>query len=106
MSGERAAEARDGLLQNDNSTFAAGRVLRIGNLLPGRIRHSAIVAMGCSDASLAGVSPAAWAQSLSCAYNGMFPCFFGGLKSRLLRSMPRALMMRARVSRGSITSST
>jgi hypothetical protein len=39
-------------------------------------------------------------------YSGMFPCLRGGLLSRLLRSISKALITRARVSRGSITSST
>src|SRR5690606_32263870 len=38
-------------------------------------------------------------------YNGIFPCFFGGFESRFSRSMSSALISRARVSRGSITSS-
>ena len=40
------------------------------------------------------------------AQSGMLPCFRGGLASRLLRSISKALITRARVSRGSITSST
>src|ERR1041385_558985 len=39
-------------------------------------------------------------------YNGIFPCFFGGFLSRLVRSIRSASMSRGRVSRGSITSST
>ena len=39
-------------------------------------------------------------------YKGMFPCFFHGFSSRLFWSMSKALITLARVSRGSITSST
>ena len=39
-------------------------------------------------------------------YRGMFPCFFGGLLSRLVRNSSSAAQRRARVSRGMITSST
>src|SRR5512141_2875627 len=39
------------------------------------------------------------------SYNGMQPCFLGGLLSRLLDSISSALINRGRVSRGSITSS-
>jgi len=36
---------------------------------------------------------------------GMFPCFFFGFTSRLFSSARRAVMMRCRVSAGSITAS-
>ena len=39
-------------------------------------------------------------------YNGMFPCFFGGFLSRLLRSMEKAVISLRRVKRGSMISST
>ena len=39
------------------------------------------------------------------AHNGIFPCFFGGLRSRLPRSIRSASISRGRLSRGSITSS-
>ena len=39
-------------------------------------------------------------------HSGMFPCFFGGLVSRLSASSSRALMSRGRVSDGTMTSST
>lgn len=39
-------------------------------------------------------------------YSGMFPCFFFGSASTLLRSMRRAWMILMRVSDGRITSST
>ena len=38
-------------------------------------------------------------------YNGIFECFFSGLFKRLVWSFSKALTMRARVVRGSITSS-
>ena len=43
---------------------------------------------------------------LSCcgAHSGMFPCFFGGLTSRLLRSLRSASATVHRVAAGSITS--
>ena len=39
------------------------------------------------------------------AHSGMFPCFFGGLESRLPCRIASAAQSRARVSWGSITSS-
>ena len=39
-------------------------------------------------------------------YSGMLPCFLGGLRSRLLRSMAKAVMSLRRVNRGSMISST
>jgi hypothetical protein len=39
-------------------------------------------------------------------YSGMFPCFFGGLRSRFVRNVSSASISRGRVSRGSMMSST
>jgi hypothetical protein len=39
-------------------------------------------------------------------YSGMFPCFLGGLESRLFSKESKASIIRRRVSRGSSTSST
>ena len=39
-------------------------------------------------------------------YSGMFPCLRGGSEARLLRSARSAVVTRARVSDGKITSST
>ena len=38
-------------------------------------------------------------------YNGMLPCFLGGLRSRLVSSAPSAAISLARVCRGKMTSS-
>ena len=40
------------------------------------------------------------------AHSGMFPCFLGGLRSRLARAIASPAMILRRVCRGSITSST
>ena len=45
-------------------------------------------------------------ENLGKAHSGMLPCFFGGLRSRLARSVSSAPMSRGRVSRGSMMSST
>ena len=44
-------------------------------------------------------------QQLGEHHSGMFPCFFGGLRSRLVRIVSSASMRRGRVSRGSMMSS-
>ena len=47
-----------------------------------------------------------WGNGTSAGgYNGMLPCFFGGLESRLFFSMAKAVISFRRVKRGSMISS-
>ena len=64
--------------------------------LPARADHP--------DGDLAAVCDQDFPEHVS-SYSGMFPCFLGGLASRLFFSISSADMMRGRVSRGWITSS-
>ena len=67
-------------------------------------RRDAQLAAGADDPQrdLAAVGD----QDLLEHQSGMFPCFFGGFRSRFVRSVSSASIRRGRVSRGSMMSST
>jgi hypothetical protein len=75
----------------------------VGVAVHGDRAHAELLA-GADDAErdLAAIGD----EDLAEHQSGMLPCFFGGLRSRFVRSVSSASISRGRVSRGSMMSST